>query len=208
MTAMTRLLSTAVIMAAVFTALSAAPACAARPEPAVLGELAVLDGPVAAAGDLWDSLRAGTFGALEYGVSTVRSLTGWLIGSGPAEPSGGDEGHGLLNMSDKEFREFDGAVRAAGYGLQGCSFGLDGSTVELNFDFERVISERERADLRRMLDQQNGPAGLARRSIILALLDATRYVDAPPASGYRLAGVWMRPGTPPDVRVRFRRIKP
>ena len=59
-----------------------------------------------------------------------------------------------------------------------------------------------------LLDQQNGTGSAVRRSVVLGLLDATRYVDSSPASGYRLSGVGMRLGTPPDVRVRFRRIKP
>jgi len=166
--------------------------------------------PAVAAQDLWDSLRAGAFGMLEYGSQMIRSVSGWFV------TTGGDTGEtknedirGLLSLSDKEFREFEALIRSAGYVLQGYSFGLDGgSEVELVFDFERVISDRERTELRRQLEQQGGEGGAARRAIVLGLLDATRYVDAPPASGYRLAGMAMRLGSPPDVRIRFRRTKP
>ena len=166
--------------------------------------------PAVAAQDLWDSVRAGTFGALEYGTGMMRGLTGWITGAGPGpDEVRAEDIRGLLNLSDKEFRDFETLVRAAGYALQGYSFGLDGgSEVELTFDFERVISDRERTDLRHLLDQQSGAANAVRRSVVLGLLDATRYVDSSPASGYRLAGVTMRLGAPPDVRLKFRRIKP
>ncbi len=171
--------------------------------------------PAAAAPDWWGSVRAGTAGVLGYGVQAVRSLSDWLTGAGAGADDGKTEDlHGLLNLSDKEFRDFETLVRAAGYVLQGYSLGLDGgagdngSGVELAFDFERMISDRERADLRRQLDQQDGAVTPVRRNVILALLDATRYTDASPASGYRLAGVTMHLGAPPDVRIKFRRIKP
>ena len=192
--------------AAVVVVLVLAPGGPARAQ--TLGQ--TLGVPAVAAQDLWDSVRAGTFGALEYSAGMVRSVTGWFTGagSGPDEVRAEDI-RGLLNLSDKEFRDFEALVRAAGYLLQGYSFGADGSSdVELVFDFERLISDRERSDLRRLLDQQGGTVTVVRRSIVLGLLDATRYVDSSPASGYRLAGVSMRLGSPPDVRIRFRRIKP
>ena len=166
--------------------------------------------PALAAQTLWDSLRAGAFGVLEYGSQMARSVNGWFFtaGSDGSEIKAEDI-RGLLSLSDKEFRDFELLVRAAGYTLQGYSFGADdGPEVELVFDFERVISDRERSELRRQLEQQGGGIAAARRSIILGLLDATRYVDASPASGYRLAGMTMRLSSPPDVRIRFRRIKP
>jgi hypothetical protein len=93
--------------------------------------------------------------------------------------------------------------------LQGYSLGLDGNAaVELMFDFERILSDRERTDLRHQLDRQEGAVSPVRRSVILTLLDATKYIDASPASGYRLTGVTMRLGSPPDVRIKFKRIKP
>ena len=166
--------------------------------------------PAAASGTLWDSLRTGAFGVLEYGSQVMRSVTGWLFTSGgEGDEAKAEDIRGLLSLSDKEFREFELLIRAAGYVLQGYSFGVDGgSEVELVFDFERVISDRERAELRRQLEQQNGGVNAARREIILGLLDTTRYVDASPASGYRLAGMTMRLSSPPDVRIRFRRTKP
>ena len=165
--------------------------------------------PPAAVQTLWDSQRAGAFGVLEYGSQMVRSVTGWLFSAGSEGGEAKTEDiRGLLSLSDKEFREFELLVRAAGYGLQGYSFGFDGnSEVELVFDFERLISDRERAELRHQMEQQGGGGNAARRDIILGLLDATRYVDASPASGYRLAGVTMRLSSPPDVRIRFRRTK-
>ena len=178
----------------------------------VVGQVAgqVAGSPAVAAQDLWDSVRAGTFGALEYGTGMMRALTGWVTGAAPGpDEIKAEDIRGLLNLSDKEFRDFETLVRSAGYVLQGYSFGLDGgSEVELGFEFERLISDRERADLRRLLDQQNGAVTAVRRSIVLGLLDATRYVDSSPASGFRLAGVAMRLGSPADVRIRFRRIKP
>ena len=196
MTSITRLMSVAVLAALMTVA-------------AVPVRAQLLGGPAVAAQSIWDSMWAGTAGALDYGATVVRALTGWFVGSGPAGEVGAEDARGLLNLSDKEFREFDGLVRAAGYVLQGYSFGLDGiSRIELEFDFERAVSERERVDLRHVLDQQGGVVNVMRRSVILALLDATRYIDAPPAAGYRLAGVSVRPQTPPEVRVRFRRSKP
>ncbi len=166
--------------------------------------------PTVAAQNLWDTLRAGASGVLEYGSQMVRSVTGWFFSSGgESDEAKAEDIRGLLSLSDKEFREFETLIRAAGYGLQGYSFGLDGeSEVELVFDFERMISDRERSELRRQLDHQGGGGSAARRSIILGLLDATRYVDASPATGYRLAGMTMRLNSPPDVRIRFRRMKP
>jgi len=196
------------VSAAVVAVLLLAPAPSARAQS--LGQGLGLGYPAVAAQDLWDTLRAGTFGALEYGAGMVRGLTGWITGAGPGpDEVRAEDIRGLLNLSDKEFRDFETLVRAAGYVLQGYSFGLDGgSEVELVFDFERVISDRERTDLRHLLDQQSGAVNAVRRSIVLGLLDATRYVDNSPASGYRLGGVSMRLGSPPDVRVKFRRIKP
>lgn len=193
---------TRLVSAAVVALLLASPGAPARADGA--------GAPAAAAQNLWDTMRAGTFGVLEYGAGMVRSVTGWLVGGGGGqEEAKAEDIRGLLNLSDKEFREFEAQVRAAGYILQGYSFGLGGgSEVELVFDFERVISDRERTDLRHLLDQQGGVAGAVRRSVLLGLVDATKYVDAAPASGYRLSGVTMRLGTPPDVRVRFRRMKP
>ena len=165
--------------------------------------------PAAVTQTLWDSVRTGAFGVLEYGSQMMRSVTGWFVVSGGE----GDEIkpetiRSLLSLSDKEFREFELLIRAAGYVLQGYSFGSDGnSEVEMVFDFERVISDRERSELRHQLEHQGGSAGAARRTIVMALLDATRYVDASPASGYRLIGMTMRLSSPPDVRIRFRRIK-
>ena len=166
--------------------------------------------PPPAVQSLWDSLRAGAFGVLEYGSLVVRSVTGWFYTpGGEGDEVKAEDIRGLLSLSDKEFREFELLIRAAGYVLQGYSFGLDGDAeVELVFDFERVISNRERSELRHQLEQQSGGVNAARRGIIFGLLDATRYADASPASGYRLAEVTMRLGTPPDVRVRFRRVKP
>jgi hypothetical protein len=159
--------------------------------------------------DVWDGLRAGTFGVLDYGSSAVRAVTGWLTGTGTGDEVKTEDVRGLLSLSDKEFREFDTLVRAAGFVLQGYSFGLTGNgDVELSFDFERSISERERTELRRLVEQQGGVVNAVRRTILLGLLDATRYIDAAPASGYRLIGVTMRPGSPPDVRIKFRRNKP
>jgi hypothetical protein len=179
-----------------------------------LGTPAKADGlvgtPVVIAQDLWDGLRSGAFGVLDYGASVVRSVSGWVVGTTPSpDEVKAEDVRGLLSLSDKEFREFDTQVRAAGYVLQGYSFGLDGSSeVELAFDFERALSERERTDLRHLVDQQSGAANTVRHTIIVGLLDASRYIDASPASGYRLAGVTMRLGSPPDVRVRFQRNKP
>jgi hypothetical protein len=194
---LTRLASAAVIAAAL-----AMPAASVRAEGA--------GGPAIAPQNWWDTVRAGTTGVVEYGVLMVRSLTDWLTGTGAGpDESKTEDVRGLLNLSDKEFRDFETLVRAAGYVLQGYSFGLDsGSGVELVFDFERVISDRERADLRLQLDQQEGGVTAVRRSVILELLNATRYIDASPAGGYRLAGVTIRLGAPPDVRIKFRRIKP
>ena len=181
---------------------------------AMSGAPAVAEGaaapPPAASRNLWDSLRAGAFGVLEYGSQMVRSVTGWFFtAGGEGDEAKAEDIRGLLSLSDKEFREFELLIRAAGYVLQGYSFGVDGnSEVELVFDFERVISDRERSDLRHQLEQQNGGINAARRDIVLGLLDATRYVDASPASGYRLAGMTMRLSSPPDVRIRFRRTKP
>ena len=165
--------------------------------------------PAPAAQTLWDNVRAGAAGVLEYGSQVVRSMTGWFFAAGSeGEEVKAEDIRGLLSLSDKEFREFELLVRAAGYVLQGYSFGLDGnSEVEMVFDFERVISDRERSELRHQLEHQGGSAGAARRTIVMALLDATRYVDASPASGYRLIGMTMRLSSPPDVRIRFRRIK-
>ena len=195
-TGVTRVMSAAVI--ATMLALSPAPASA---ESSAAPALAVQN--------LWDSLRAGAFGVLEYGSQMMRSVTGWLFTGGEESDTAKTEDiRGLLSLSDKEFREFDALIRAAGYALQGYSFGLDGSSeVELVFDFERVISDRERAELRHQLEPQGNAGAAARRNIVRNLLDATRYVDAPPASGYRLAGVTMRLGSQPDVRIRFRRAK-
>lgn len=167
----------------------------------------------APAQNLWDSMRAGTFGLLDYGAGMVGSAVGWLglpgWRAGAAEESKAEDIRGLLNLSDKEFREFEALVRAAGFVLQGYSVGLGvGAEVELAFDFERVVGERERADLIRLIDQQTGAGGTVRRAILLGLTDAAKYVDAVPASGYRLAGVTMRLGGTPDVRARFRRMKP
>jgi len=155
-------------------------------------------------------VRAGTVGVLEYGALMVRSLTDWLTGAGAGpDESKVEDVRGLLNLSDKEFRDFETQVRAAGYVLQGYSLGLDGASgVELAFDFERMISDQERTDLRLQLDRQEGTVTPVRRTVILELLNATRYIDASPASGYRLAGVTLRLGSPPDVRIKFRRIKP
>ena len=195
MIGVTRVLSAALI--SVGLALSGGPA---RAEP-----------PAATtAQTLWDSLRTGAAEALDYGSRMVRSVTGWLFpGGGEDEAKTGDV-HGLFSLSEKEFRDFEQLVRTAGYALQGYSFGTeeDADLVELAFEFERVISARERAELLRQLDQLSGGLAATRRTIILGLLDATRYVDASPASGYRLAGLTMRLNTPPDVRIRFRRTKP
>jgi hypothetical protein len=167
-----------------------------------------LDGAVAVQ-EVWDGLRAGTYGALEYGSLVVRSLTGWLTGAGTGDEVKTEDVRGLLSLSDKEFREFDTLVRAAGFVLQGYSFGLNGGgEVELSFDFERTIAERDRTELRRQVEQQGGVVNAVRRNILLGLLDATRYIDAAPASGYRLIGVTMRLGSPPDIRIKFRRNKP
>ena len=195
-TGVTRVMSAAVI--ATMLALSPVPAGA---ESSAAPALAVQN--------LWDSLRAGAFGVLEYGSQVMRSMTGWLFTAGDeGDTAKAEDIRGLLSLSDKEFREFDALVRAAGYSLQGYSFGLDGgSEVELVFDFERVISDRERTELRRQLEPQGNAGAAARQAIVRSLLDATRYVDAPPASGYRLAGVTMRLGSQPDVRIRFRRTK-
>ena len=167
-------------------------------------------GQAVAASGWWDSVRAGTADAFGYGALMARSVADWVIGGGSGAGDARTEDiRGLLNLSDKEFREFDTLSRAAGYVLQGYSFGLDGgSDVELVFDFERVISEQERGDLQRQMEQQGGVASAVRRNVILGLFDATRYIDALPAGGFRLAGVTMRLGSPPDLRVRFRRVKP
>jgi hypothetical protein len=140
----------------------------------------------------------------------VRSLAGWFTGGDLGQDaSKAEDVRGLLNLSDKEFREFDAQIRAAGYVLQGYSFGLGGgSDVELVFDFERLIDDRERSELSHQLEQQAGVANAVRRSVILGLLDATRHIDASPAGGYRLGGVVMRLGSPLDVRLQFRRFKP
>lgn len=154
---------------------------------------------------LWNGIT----GLLGYGTRAVSAMTGWFGDAGPGDATRIEEARGLLNLSDKEFREFDALVRATGFVLQGYSFGLErGAGVELSFGFERAISEQERSDLVHALDPQSSAPGNARRDIILALLDAARYVDAAPAGGYRLAGAWIRPGSPPDIRLRFRRIKP
>jgi len=189
---------------------SAAVIAATLAMPGVSVQAGETGGSAAASQDWWGSVRTGTVGVLEYGALMARSLTGWLTGSGAGLDEGKTEDvRGLLNLSDKEFRDFETLIRAAGYVLQRYSFGLDGnSEVELVFDFERMISDRERADLRLQLDQQDGGGTPVRRSVILALLNATKYIDASPASGYRLAGVTMRLGSPPDVRLTFRRIKP
>ena len=166
--------------------------------------------PAVPAQTLWDSLRIGAFGVLEYGSQMVRSVTGWIFATGN---EGGEtkteDIRGLLSLSDKEFRDFELMIRSAGYVLLGYSFGFeDNSEVELVFDYERTLSDRERDELRHQLEHQGGGINAVRRNIVLGLLDANRYVDASPASGYRLAGVTMRLSTPPDVRVRFRRTKP
>ncbi len=165
--------------------------------------------PTVAAQTLWDGLRAGAFGVLDYGAQMMRSMSGWFIVSGgEADEIKAEDVRALLSLSDKEFREFELLVRAAGYLLQGYSLGVEGgSEVELVFDFERVIGDRERSELRHQLERQGGPLGAARRSIIFSLLDATRYADASPASGYRLIGMTMRLSSAPEVRIRFRRMK-
>ena len=126
---------TRLVSAAVVALLLASPGAPARADGA--------GAPAAAAQNLWDTMRAGTFGVLEYGAGMVRSVTGWLVGGGGGqEEAKAEDIRGLLNLSDKEFREFEAQVRAAGYILQGYSFGLGGgSEVELVFDFERVISD-------------------------------------------------------------------
>jgi hypothetical protein len=192
----TRMLAVALILLGLV--LSASPA-----------EAQGLRGPAAAAQDVWDTVRAGTFGVLDYSSGMMRSMTGWFGGAGPGiDESKAEDIRGLLNLSDKEFREVEAQVRAAGYVLQGYSFGLGrAGDVELVFEFERLITDREREELRRQLDQQAGLAGTVRRSVLLGLLDATRYVDASPAGGYRFSGVTMRLGAVLDLRVRFRRVK-
>lgn len=199
---LTRLVSAAVIAATL--AMAGAHATAGgtdAPAPAAAAA-------PAAAQDWWGSVRAGTAGVLEYGAQVVRSLTDWLTGAG-SDGNKVEDVRGLLNLSEKEFRDFETLVRAAGYALQDYSLGLDGaSEVELTFDFERMISDQERSELRLQLDRQDDAVSPVRRSVILELLNATRYIDASPAGGYRLAGVTIRLGSPPDVRIRFRRIKP
>ena len=207
MSDVTRLMSAAVV--ATVLAMPGAPASAfgANTPAGTSGEPGM---PTTTSQGFWDSLGAGTYGVLLYGSQMVRSVAGWVGGGGSGlDETKGEDIRGLLNLSDKEFRDFDALIRAAGYVLQSYSFGLaGGSEIELVFDFERALSDRERADLQRQIEQQGGPGGGIRRSVIQGLLDAARYIDASPASGYRLAGVSMRLGAPLDVRVRFRRGKP
>ncbi len=177
---------------------------------AMPGAVALADGntavPMAASQGWWSGMRAGMAGLLDSGITAVQSLADWLAGTSRDD---GEDVHGLLNFSDKEFRDFEAQVRATGYILQGYSLGLERSAeVELVFDFERMISDRERAELRAQFDRRDSGAAPVRRDVLLALLDATRYTDASPASGYRLAGVVVRLGSPLDVRVKFQRIKP
>jgi hypothetical protein len=159
---------------------------------------------------LWDALRSGTYGAIEFGSQVVRSVTWWMAGVNSAPEEGHlDDIRGLLNLSEKEFREFDALIRLSGFELQGFSFGIGGPTdMELAFDFERLLTNREKSELRQLVEQSRGVISAMRKSIILALLDASKYVDAAPASGYRLRGVSLRLGTPPEVRIRFQRFKP
>ncbi len=164
----------------------------------------------AASESWWDSVRGGPKDIFDYGLLTIRSLADWVTGGTPNPSDGKTEDiRSLLNLSDKEFREFDALIHAAGFVLQNYSFGLGGSSdVELTFDFERTITEPERFELHHQMEQQGSTAIAVHRSIILGLLDANRYRDASPAGGYRLSGVTMRLGSPPDVRVRFQRSKP
>ena len=159
---------------------------------------------------LWDNMRSGAFGAFEFGSQVMRSMSGWMTGPpGHQDDSRMDDIRSLLNLSEKEFREFDTLIRMSGFELQGFSFGLGGPTdLELAFDFERLLSDKEKSDLRQLIDQSRGMITAVRRIIILALLDASRYVDAAPASGYRLRSVSLRLSTPPDVRIRFQRARP
>ena len=195
MIGVTRVLSAALIGAGL--ALSGGPA---RAEP-----------PAGAATQtLWDSLQVDAAEVLDYGSRMVHSVTGWFFSDNGEGEAKSEDIHSLVSLSEKEFRDFEQLVRTAGYALQGYSFGTgdDADEVELTFGFERVIPERERAELLRQLDQLSGGLAATRRAIILGLLDATRYEDASPASGYRFAGLTMRLSTPPDVRIRFRRTKP
>lgn len=158
---------------------------------------------------LWDSLRSAVFGTLDYGAQVVSALGGWLGGAGGEIDAGKIEDiRGLLSLSDKEFREFETLIHSTGYELQGYSFGLGrGSDLELVFDFDRAITDKERADVYRSLDQQGTGLNAVRRNVIGALLEASKYIDASPASGYRLTGVVVRVGASPDVRLRFRRVR-
>ncbi len=186
-------------------------------QPAV-GQAPIAQAPIAQAPvaqpavgqGLWDSVRSALFGTLDYGAQVVSTFGGWLGGGGGESDTNKIEDiRGLLSLSDKEFREFETLVRSAGYELQGYSFGLGRSLdMEMVFDFERAITDKERADLYRLLDQQGTSLNAVRRSVIDALLEASKYIDASPASGYRLTDVVVRVGASPDVRLRFRRVRP
>lgn len=159
---------------------------------------------------LWDSMRNGATGAFEFGSHVMRSMSWWMSGSsGSQSESRIDDIRSLLNLSEKEFREFDAMIRLSGFELHGFSFGLGGpADLELAFDFERLLSDKEKSELRQLIDQSRSAISAVRRTVILALLDASRYVDAAPASGYRLRSVSLRLSTPPDVRIRFQRTRP
>ena len=70
----------------------------------------------AASESWWDSVRGGPKDIFDYGLLTIRSLADWVTGGTPNPSDGKTEDiRSLLNLSDKEFREFDALIHAAGF---------------------------------------------------------------------------------------------
>ncbi|CAK0756103.1 hypothetical protein WCLP8_2710003 [uncultured Gammaproteobacteria bacterium] len=160
-------------------------------------------------GTVWEMVRDSTLEAVGYGAAVLHSVAAWLsdLGQGGGDRVDGAELRALIGLPEKNFREFESLILAAGFRLTAITLGTsEPPELDLSFAFARHPSDKERANLRAAIAARNGGLGSSLwRTVLNALLDATRYVDAIPASGYRLEGVSIRIGSASTVKVNFRR---
>ncbi|CAK0775782.1 hypothetical protein CCP2SC5_60045 [Azospirillaceae bacterium] len=167
----------------------------------------MVDGPIP---DLWEMVRDETMVIFDYGSTWFRSLLAWASSFvGGAEPASGGAPRELMTLSEKEFREFDALVAAAGFRLNEIRFGIGSvSTVELTFEFKQVIGDKERAALERRLNEQRESIGPVRGRVIVSLLDSAKQIGAISVDGFRIIGVFIRVGSSFDVKINYRRTAP
>ena len=190
-------------------ALATAIALPVIPVPSARGDDARPPPDAANSASPWDVMRDGVLSAFDSSLDAMLSAVTWISSlAQTGERSDTEEIRSLINLPEKDFREFESLIRAAGFELEGFNFGMGANpNLELRFGFVRQPSDKEKAELRERIGGNRDALGAVRRAVISALLDVLRYVDAVPASGYRLSGVSMRVALPPEVKVNFQRTR-